>query len=86
VDVSKLCSLVDDQDTDTNLPRYVVVDDLDILLAHDRSLFWHPYWLSWSWDVDSPLKDSARKYKLKKESMMIYLDDKLETADLKKMG
>jgi hypothetical protein len=31
-------------------------------------------------------KDSARKYKLKKESMMIYLDDKLETADLKKWG
>jgi hypothetical protein len=28
-------------------------------------------------------KDSARKFKLKKESTMVYLDDKLETSDLK---
>jgi hypothetical protein len=31
-------------------------------------------------------KDSARKFKLKKESTMVYLDDKLETSDLKKWG
>jgi hypothetical protein len=31
-------------------------------------------------------KDSARKFKLKKESTMVYLDDKLETSDLKKNG
>jgi hypothetical protein len=31
-------------------------------------------------------KDSARKFKLKKESTMVYLDDKLETSDPKKNG
>jgi hypothetical protein len=33
VDVSKLCSLVNDEDTGYVLPRYVIVDDLDILLS-----------------------------------------------------
>jgi hypothetical protein len=89
VDVSKLCSLVNDEDTDTSLPRYVIVDDLDILLAHDsKSILTSTMALMklgcrFIITLD---KDSARKFKLKKESTMVYLDDKLETSDLKKWG
>jgi hypothetical protein len=64
-------------------PRYVIVDDLDILLAHDsKSILTSTMALMklgcrFIITLD---KDSARKFKLeeREEYDEVYLDDKLE--------
>jgi hypothetical protein len=91
--VTTLCQPIvpDAEAPDADAPRYVVVDDLDILLAYDTKAL-----------VTSVLAlvkkgcrfiitldtDSARKYKLKhkfkSDSLMLYLDAKIETAVMKR--
>lgn len=87
VDVTKLCTMSDDGDTDLNLPRYIIIDDLDILLAYDTRSIFNSIAAAMKLGcrfVFALDKDSARKYKLKKDSLMIYLEDRIETNDMKK--
>jgi hypothetical protein len=84
--VTKLCNPAAAADDDT-LPRYVVIDDLDILLAFNASAIMTSIAAMIKLGcrfVLSMDKDSVRKFKLKKESLMLYLDDTLDAATMKR--